>query len=212
MDEHLLRFKKDTDYVLIDCETENLCLNRSQNVPWQVGMVRAKGDKKVDEKDFYIGWEREVNVGKEAARITRFSPTQYRKRAIPYKEAFPTIKDWLENCDYIIGHNILGFDIYLIKDYYNMMGENYHHLMSKIIDTNSLARGIKYGILPKKEENFLSYQYKILHTRRKGVKSSLTALGKEYGIDFDPDKLHEAVYDLELNLKVWNKIKWQIEI
>ena len=212
MDEHLLRFKENASYVLIDCETENLCLHHSNNIPWQIGMIKAKGNKKIDEKDFYIKWDRELSVGKEAARITRFSPTQYKKRAIPYKEVFPTIKDWLENCDYIIGHNILGFDIYLIKDYYEAMGENYHHLMSKIIDTNSLARGIKYGILPKQEENLLSYQYKILHTRRKGVKSSLVALGKEYEIDFDPDKLHEAVYDLELNLKVWNKIKWQIEI
>ena len=92
------------------------------------------------------------------------------------------------------------------------MGEDYHHLMDKIIDTNSISRGIKYGTPFKREESFLSYQYKILHTRKKGVRSSLTYLGKEYEIDFDPDKLHEAVYDLELNLKVWNKMKWQIEI
>ena len=51
MDEHLLRFKEDTEYVLIDCETENLCLHHSNNIPWQIGMIKAKGNKKIDEKD-----------------------------------------------------------------------------------------------------------------------------------------------------------------
>lgn len=49
-------------------------------------------------------------------------------------------------------------------------------------------------------------------TVKKGVKTNLTALGKEYGIDHDYDNLHNALVDLDLNLKIWNKIKWQVEI
>lgn len=212
MDEHLLRFKENTEYVFIDCETENLCLNREQNLPWQIGMIKVKGNKKVAEKDFYISWERELNVGKEAARITRFSPKLYKERAIPYDEIFPTIQDWLDNCDYIVGHNTLGFDIYLIKDYYQYMGLDYRHLMDKMIDTNCVARGLKLGIPFKRDEQFLTYQYKMLHTRKKGVKTNLQALGREYDIKFDPDTLHDALNDLDLNIKVWNKIKWHIDI
>ena len=63
MDEHLLRFKEDTEYVFVDCETENLCLNREQNLPWQIGMVKLKGDKKIAEKDIYVSWERDLRVG-----------------------------------------------------------------------------------------------------------------------------------------------------
>jgi hypothetical protein len=40
----------------------------------------------------------------------------------------------------------------------------------------------------------------------------LTALGKENGIEHDYEKLHDAINDLDLNLKVWNKLKWQIEV
>ena len=28
------------------------------------------------------------------------------------------MKDWLEDTDYIVGHNILGFDAYLISEFY----------------------------------------------------------------------------------------------
>jgi hypothetical protein len=75
-----------------------------------------------------------------------------------------------------------------------------------------MARGSKYNIPYKKDENLLEYQYKIYHTKRKDVKSSLTFLGKENNIEHDYEKLHDAINDLDLNLKVWNKLKWQIEI
>ena len=115
MDDHLLRFSKDKTYALIDCETENLCLNQCNNLPWQVGMIKAVGEERVDYKDFYVGWPRELTVSKEAARITGFSQKKYKEKSIPIDEVFPTLEDWLENCDYILGHNILGFDIFLIK-------------------------------------------------------------------------------------------------
>ena len=50
------------------------------------------------------------------------------------------------------------------------------------------------------------------HTIKKGVKTNLTALGKEFEIDVDYNNLHDAVNDLILNIKVWDKLKWQIEI
>ena len=108
--------------------------------------------------------------------------------------------------------NIIGFDIYLIKEMYKMFGEDYKHLVPKLIDTNCIARGVKMEIPYKPEEDFTEYQYRIVNTRRKGVRSSLTALGKEFNIDHDYDKLHNAIVDLELNLKVWNKLKYALEL
>ena len=211
MDQHLLRFDKDKTYVFIDCETENLCLNRCYNLPWQIAMIKTKGEKKVDEKDYIVKWERELSVSKEAARITRFSPISYRKRAVPFEGVFPTIDDWLTNCDYIVGHNILGFDLYLIRDFYSHVGKPYQHLTSKILDTHSIAKGIKLGLSYKPPESLLEYQYKILNTKKRGLRTSLSVLGKDFGIPHNYDKLHDAIVDLELNLKVWNKLKYQIE-
>ena len=213
MREHLLRFDKSKTYVFIDCETFNLCLNNSYNLPWQIAMIKAVSGKKVAEKDFYIKWDTDLEIGEEAARITRYSQKKMDDIGIPPEQAFPTIRDWLDNADWIVAHNMLGFDLYLIKDFYKVNNLDYRHLMPKILDTNSLARGIKIGIPHKEEEgSLIEYQYRMTNMRKKGVRTNLTALGKEYGIDHDYSKLHDAIVDLELNLKVWNKIKWQIEI
>jgi DNA polymerase III epsilon subunit-like protein len=175
-------------------------------------MIKSMGDEIIDSKDYHVHWDREINIGKEAARITRFDPVKYKKLSLHAKEIFPTIKDWLETSDYIVGHNILGFDIYLIKDLYEYMEDDWRPLMNKIIDTNCIARGIKMSLRFDQDESFLAWQYKMVHTRKKGVRTSMGALGKELKIDHDYDKLHDALVDLELNLKIWNKMKWQIEI
>jgi DNA polymerase III epsilon subunit-like protein len=212
MDEHLLRYDKKKTFVLIDLETFNLCLNFCHNLPWQIGMIKAKGDFKLDSKNYYINWDTKLKISQDAARITRYDHKKVQRDGLNIKDAFPTIKDWLDHADYIVGHNILGFDVNLIKELYKIMGCKWDHLMPKIIDTNCMARGIKYNMPYKANENLLEYQYKIYHTRRKDVKSSLSFLGKENGIEHDYDKLHDALNDLDLNLKVWNKLKWQIEV
>jgi len=212
MDEDFLRFDKEKEYVFIDCETLNLCLNSCHNLPWQIAMIKATGNKKIAEKNYYIKWDTNLEISPEAARITRFSPKTMEEKGISPEEAFPTIEDWLDNADYVVGHNILGFDLYLIKDYYKYMGKSYRHLVSKIIDTNCMAKGVKYGMHYKNTDNLSQYQYKMYHERRKGIKTNLAALGREFEISHNPDKLHDALVDLELNLKVWNKLKWQIEL
>ena len=213
MREHLLRFVKSKTYVFIDCETFNLCLNSVYNLPWQIAMIKAVAGKKVAEKNFYIKWDTDLKIGAEAAKITKYSQKTMDDKGVPPEEAFPTIRDWLDNADWIIAHNMLGFDLYLIKDYYRLNGLDYKHLMPKILDTNSLARGVKLGTPYKEDEgSLIEYQYRMTNTRKKGVRTNLTALGKGYDIDHEYDKLHNAIVDLELNLKVWNKLKCQIEV
>ena len=91
MDDHLLRFKKDTKYVLIDCETENLCLHSTNNLPWQIGMIKAEGEKKVEEQDLWLTWDRDIDVSKDAARITHFNYDTYKERAKDAKNLFPIV-------------------------------------------------------------------------------------------------------------------------
>ena len=212
MDAHLLRFRKDKKLVFIDCETYNLCLSFCHNVAWQISMISTDGTYKKDERDFYIKWDTPFKISDDAKRITRYNESFVNKNGKEPKDVFPIIKKWLDGADYIVGHNIIGFDIYLIKEMYKMFGEDYKHLVPKLIDTNCIARGVKMEIPYKPEEDFTEYQYRIVNTRRKGVRSSLTALGKEFNIDHDYDKLHNAIVDLELNLKVWNKLKSALEL
>ena len=212
MNEDLLRFDNEKTLVLIDLETENLCLNFCGNLPWQIGMIKVKGNNVLDSKDFYVKWDRKLNVSKEAARITRFSPKKHEEKAVHIRKLFPTIEDWLDGADHIIGHNILGFDLYLIAEIYRYMGKDYLHLVDKVIDTLSLARGIKLNLPYKRTDNLLAYQYRMLNQRKKGMRCTLKALGQQFGIMHDYDHLHDALVDLELNLKVWNQLKYTVEI
>ena len=128
------------------------------------------------------------------------------------EEVLHEVVDWLDNADYIVGHNILGFDIYLIRGIYKFLNKSYKHIVPKIIDTLSICRGINNDIKPKDKESFLAFQFRMLNIRKKGQRNSLEAVGKSYSIDHDYSKLHDAIVDSELNLKVWNKLKYEIEI
>ena len=212
MENELLRFDKKSTFVFIDCETLNLCLNFCQNLPWQVSMIKAVGGKKVDEKDLFIKWDTKLKISEDAKRITRYSQDKVDRLGKTFDQVFPIIENWLDSCDYLMGHNILGFDIYLIKEMYLLKGERIDHLVEKIIDTNCIAKGVKFPVEKMPNEDLIDYQYKLLHTRRRGVKTNQTALGKEYKIEHDYERLHDAIVDLELNLKIWNKLKFQIDI
>ena len=212
MDEHLLRFDTDKTLVFIDCETENLCLNFMHNLPWQIAMIKTKGGKKIDEKNYHVKWDRELNVSADAARLTGFNKKKYERLALSYDEIFATVRDWLDNADYILGHNILGFDVYLIKEYYRKMKVSDKHLLQKYIDTNALAKAIKLGTPYKEDDSLIEYQYRAYNKKKRGVRTHLKVLIKEYNISCDESKLHDALYDLEVNLQVWNKLKHQVEI
>ena len=159
----LLRYDKEKTFAFIDCETFNLCLNFCHNLPWQISMLKVNGDNISSSKDFYIKWDTHLKIGAEAARITRYSQQTMDKKGVAPEDVYPTIKDWLDNADYIVGHNILGFDIYLIKGLYEYMGDDYSHLTAKVIDTNCIAKGMLTEKKYHKKDNFLEYQYQHHH-------------------------------------------------
>jgi hypothetical protein len=110
-------------------------------------------------------------------------------------------------------HNGLKFDLYLLKGFAEYMGEDWSFILPKVIDTKAVAQGIKMQIpFNPQKEPYIEYQYKMANSFARGIKTRLELLGKEYGIDHNYDLLHDAIVDLELNLKVWNKLKFEIEI
>lgn len=212
MDDHLLRFQNNKMFVFIDFETLNLCLSFANNLPWQVAMIRSVAGKEVESKSFYIKWDTHLQISDGAAKITRYSQTTVDKQGVTPDVAFKAMYNWLDSADYIVGHNILGFDLYLLRDYCKMMGKPYEHLTSKILDTNALAKSVKYDLPFKPTDRIMEHQYRLSNEYRKGIKTNLKALGKENNIEHDYETLHEALSDLRLNLKVWNCIKFHISI
>jgi DNA polymerase III epsilon subunit-like protein len=213
MNEDLLRFKNNQKYLIFDYETCNLNLNSQSNKPWQIGYLIAQGKKILDKKDFYISWN-ELNISKEAARITGFSKSKYEKKKVDAESVLNDFEKYLYDDNYlVIGHNILGFDVYIHNIFRNLLGKatNYSFI-DRCIDTNCLARSVKNEIPYSNSQNIVPWQYKLLNFRKKGVKTNLKQLCKDYSIDFDESKLHDALYDVIKTYEVFLKMIWDIEI
>ena len=94
--------------VFIDFETFNVNLNFFSNRPWQVGMLKVEDGAIKDSFDEMLRWDSDLKISKEAARITGYNQFVFDKKARPEKEVFQTVYDWLDDSDYIVGHNIVG--------------------------------------------------------------------------------------------------------
>ncbi|MEK6878404.1 MAG: exonuclease domain-containing protein [Nanoarchaeota archaeon] len=212
MNSQLLRFDENKTLLFIDVETENLCLNLKLNRFWEIAYILVKGKEIIKQQQYYVKWDKPIKVGAEAAKVTGFDQKKYDELSIDQETVFKDVYEKMESADFIAGHNIIGFDLNFIVQWYQIFGKPWKHLVKKVIDTNSLARGIKMNIPFKSGDNLTEYQYKIYHNVVKGVKSRLSLLADEFGIEYDPNRLHSALDDLKLNIAVWNKIKYKIQI
>lgn len=207
-----LRFEK-KKILVMDCESFNLCTSFHFNRFWQFAYLLFDGDKQIDEKDYYVKWDTDLTIGRGAAIVTKYNHEEVMRLARPDKEIFDLVYPIIEDCDYIMGHNILGFDIPLLKEFYRMHKKDWRHLPDKCIDTNCIARGLFYEMKYDPEnETLLEYQYKVKNTRVRGVKSNLEYLGKYYKIDFNSDKLHDALDDIRLNWQIWKHLRHEAKL
>ena len=220
MDNHLIRFQK-KKFLFLDFETFNVCLSDKFNLPWQVATILIetieddKGKIKAEQRgrqDLYLKWDTDLKISKEAKRITKYSDTKFKSRCIPEEEGFNIIYDLVEKSDYLVGHNFLGFDIYLLRNWYRKYGKNYDSLPHKTLDTFAIAKSVALAHRYKNNEcSLLDFQIKMIGIRKRGLKTSLGALGKSNNIEHNYASLHDALVDLELNVKIWDKLKYQID-
>lgn len=212
-DNLLMKFNQNAKIIFVDCETQNLCLNGQFNLPWQIATIELQGNKIIKENDYLLKWNPILEVSKEAAFITKYNENNIIEHGKDPLECGKKILQDLKNADYIFGHNLLGFDTYVLISFFKKLGLEPYNIAPKVIDTNAIAKGIKLGIkFNRQTDNLLAYQYQMYHNIVRGLKTNLTALGKENEIEHDYDNLHNALIDLKLNIKVWNKLKHQIDI
>lgn len=213
MNDNLLRFNNKQKYLLFDFETCSLNLGSLDNKPWQLSFLLAEGPNIKEKKNYYINWE-DLPISADAKRITRFNEKKYRKEAVDPLFVLKEFEHYLYNEDYmIVGHNILGFDVYVHGILRRLCGQavDYSYI-ARCLDTNCIARAIKNQIKFDPEDSFVSWQYKLLHHRVKGVRTSILQLCKDYDLDFDEKKLHDALYDISINFKLFTKQLWEIQI
>jgi DNA polymerase III epsilon subunit-like protein len=212
MKKELLRFKNKQKYIVFDYETCSLNTCSFENKPWQLAFLVCEGDKVISEHNLYPFWQ-DLNISEEAKKITGFKMPHYKKNASDPKDALGLLESYLYSSDYIIvGHNLLGFDIYIHNMHRLLCNKqtDYSYL-DRLIDTNSLARAL-FNQIDLNDDTLLNWQFKLQKLRTRGVKSSLKHMCSHYKIEFDPSKLHDALYDIRQNFKVFQKLIWDIEL
>ena len=213
MNDNLLRFKKNQNYICFDFETCHLNLLNSENKPWQIGYGLFKGKKTQKICDHFIKWNT-LNISPEAAKICRFSRARYEKNATDAAQILEEFEKYLYDPSYlIIGHNLLGFDVYIHNIYRKLLKKdaNYSYV-DRIIDTNCIAKAAKEKIKKNKNERLINWQYKLNEFRKRGLKTNQKQLLKDYDIKFDENKLHDARYDINMTFQIFNKLIWEVEI
>lgn len=212
MNEHLLRYKPSQKYLFFDYETE--CVNLAHhNIPWQIGYVVADGHKIQKVVNKYIDWP-DLNISPDAARITKFDRYKYDTNKEDPLKILREFEIYLDNPDYlVVGHNILGFDIFLHNLYRRKLGlpPNFSYL-SRAIDTNSVFKAYKLGVKQIDLKNIYVECLRYTNYMEKGLKSSLKLLAKESGLEFNEEDLHDAEKDVIINYEAFKKLIWMIEI
>tara|TARA_R100000951_G_scaffold115542_2_gene123957 strand:- start:2851 stop:3483 length:633 start_codon:yes stop_codon:yes gene_type:complete len=210
MDESLLRFDKNQKYLVFDTETEGLNLIRSR--PWQVAWLVVEGGKILEKHDMFLDWPN-LDVSAGAAKITGFTMKEYNKRKESPRKVWEKFSKHLYDKDTrIVGQNLLGFDVYMVNIWRELMKlEADYSYVERIIDTRALAVAIAKDI-PVDKDDFISWQYRLINHRERKLKTSQAFLLKKYNIDHDPKRLHDALYDIEMNFKVFRKQLFDLEI
>lgn len=206
----LLRYADNQRFGLFDIESEGL--NLAFTRPWQIAYIifTNKTVEKVVNK--HILWN-DLNISDEAARVTRFDRQHYLSFAEdPHVVLAEFERDILDPTVIPVFHNGLGFDVYPLEVWRRACGKKTTwDYVSRCVDTNCLAKAYKKGIHPDRE-NFVAWQYKLQSFREKGLKTSLGVMAKEFGIPYDENKAHDALYDCDVNRQVFQKLIWSVEI
>jgi len=213
MNENLLRFKKNQNYLFFDFETCCLNLGSLDNKPWQLGFIVINNGKIVKKKDYWIRWS-DLKMSEAAAKMTGWTQVVYDKKAEDAKMILAEFEHYLYDESYInVGHNILGFDIYIHGIFRRCLGKNPDYsYIKRSIDTLCLAKAIKNEIKFTKNESFFNWQYRLNNMIDRKSKKKLMDLCKDYDISIDESKLHDAMYDIEQNYEVFKKMLWEVNI
>ena len=213
MTDKLLRFNKKQKYIYFDFETCGLNLASKENKPWQLAFIVSDGTKIVSEKDYLIKWDT-LDISDGAAKTTGFSRAKYNKLSVDPTMVLDEFEKYIYDDQYlIIGHNILGFDVYIHNIFRKLLGRDTDYsYINRCIDTLSLSKAKLKEIKFDKNQTLINWQYRLNSFRERGMKCSLKVMCKLYDIPFDESKLHDALYDIKINKLLFEKLLWQIDI
>lgn len=211
--ENLLRYDKKQRFLVIDTETEGL--NLVFHRPFQLSWVLATQDAILDTQDRYVLFN-DLRMSEGAAKITRFDWVNYKKKAeTPNVVASDFFKLLNDPSIIVVCQNLFNFDCLMIKRLQQISGlpVDFSYL-SRCIDTKCLSIAILKELKFDSNSNdcFLTWQWKLNSVIEKGLKTNQKFMLDRYKIPHDPERLHEALYDVTMLLEIFKKQIWEIEV
>jgi len=210
---NLLRYNKAQKYLIWDIESEGL--NHLYSRGWQLSFIVCTLDEVLESHDYFI-WYDDLRMSRDAARITRFNFDEYKAKARPKEEVLEIFDKYLWDESLIpSGHNVIAFDSMIYNVLRRSCGKQpTYDFNVRMIDTLALSRAYKLGIKPdiSSPEAFLSFQMRMLNAYNKKMKTSLSAMAKEFNIQFESNELHRADVDILLNKAILKELVWKAEV
>lgn len=196
--------------MVFDAESNGLNLLDSQ--VWQLSWSIYQGDNEIRSEDRYIFWE-DFQIEDHVARMTHFNRYDYDKNSEPIQTVVPEFLKDLENPDhYIVGQNILNFDMFMVAVLSRAIGRDMNlDIYKRVFDTVALSKAI-FKEIELDRKDFLAWQYRMMSIVERTLKTNLGFMLRHYDIEYDKQKLHDAVYDNLMCYKVFRKQMFDLDI
>lgn len=167
----------------LDIEGTGVDLNRHEVI--EVGMVHdVYGDYCCRIRPRH--WDR---AQREALIVSKYNPEDW-KDAPFFSEVAPQIIKWLKG-SWVIGHNLIGYDMPLMKAEFSRAGFDDEDIFKDVGDTMMMARSF---LVPGG------------HLKRIGLKPLCKFLGMEYS-----EHAHNALDDAQMTKEVFERLQKSIQ-
>ena len=213
--DNLLRFQNFNSLVW-DAETESLGLTPNSNKIWQLGWILFEGKKETLSREDWLKQDN-LDISKDAARITNFSWEEYNRRKVDLEPCFSEFSSYLYNPEYLnIGQNIFNFDHYLVNITRLQLGlKPDFSFIRRSICIRNLHLSLVLDVKPPKigTSEWVAFNYKMSGFKKRGVKSNLKYLCGVYEVEYDETKHHSSAnFDVSITKAIFDKLLWKIEL
>lgn len=112
---------------------------------------------------------------------------------------------------FIVGHNLITFDIPWLE--YHSLKQGYPIKFDKqnIFDTGAIYKALKAGLVPGEDEEPWEFFRRVKDTRIAGLRWNLAHCAKEFNIinEEEATKAHDARYDILITAKLFECLREQ---
>ena len=182
-------------FVTFDYEGD---LNLFHSTPFQLGFIVWEGKKVIKEYDFYIKWP-DLFISNFVKKYAHYNPDRMANEGVSPNQVFSIFSEYINNPEYyFVGANVLGFDTMVTYNCLKKLGLSHSYdFLNRTYDVNALFKLYKLGIKPNNDD-LLAQQYAANDLKLKGLKSNVAYVAKEFNIEFDESRMHDALTDVKV--------------